>query len=239
MKNKITNNAGYNLLVVLSMIYMSVMLCSAVLTNRYVGSDHLFVLGGTFISPLLFILDDIIAEIYGYKIARNLIVIGFLSQMVFMALCWLVMVTPHPDFFTNKETYDQILGSSFVRITLSGFFAYIIANITNAYLLTKWKVLLKGKKFWLRSIGSSIISEGLYSFIAIMLMQIQAIPLGDIFKVIAISYSIKIIYNIVLAGPANLLVNQLKILSNIDIYNFPDEFTPFQYSSNMEKANAN
>ncbi len=56
------------------------MICNAILTNRYIGNDFIFVLGGTFTSPLLFILDDIIADIYGYRIAQFLIIMGFLAQ---------------------------------------------------------------------------------------------------------------------------------------------------------------
>ena len=229
MEHTIRNINGYKVLIALSMIYMSIMLCSAILTNRYVGYDYFFILGGTLISPLLFILDDIIAEIYGYKIARFLIIIGFLSQMLFMFICLLITMTPYPSFFEHESTYDHILGLPFVRITLSGFLAYIVANIMNAYLLTKWKVLLKGKKFWLRSIGSSILSEGLYSFIAIMLMQIYSIPLKDILQVVLISYSIKIIYNVVLVTPASIIIYYLKKLSGIDIYDFPDKVTPSDY----------
>ena len=65
----IENQYRYKILVVMSMFYMSIMLCNAILTNRYIGNDILFVLGGSFTSPLIFILDDVITEIYGYKIA--------------------------------------------------------------------------------------------------------------------------------------------------------------------------
>ncbi|MDF1678055.1 MAG: putative molybdenum carrier protein [Legionellaceae bacterium] len=68
------NPYAYSVLALISMFYMSIMLCNAVLTNRYIGTDALFVLGGTFTSPLVFILDDIITEIYGYKIARSVII---------------------------------------------------------------------------------------------------------------------------------------------------------------------
>ena len=62
------------------------MLCNAILTNRYIGGESLFVLGGTFTSPFVFILDDIIAEIYGYKITRAVILTGFFSQTLFIII---------------------------------------------------------------------------------------------------------------------------------------------------------
>ena len=62
-KSVIDNPLGYKFLVIVSMLYMSIMLCNAILTNRYIGMDTLFVLGGTFTSPFIFLMDGVIAEI--------------------------------------------------------------------------------------------------------------------------------------------------------------------------------
>ena len=97
-------------------------------------------------------------------------------------------------------------------------------------ILSRWKVLLKGRYFWLRSLGSSTIAEAIYSLIAILMMEILSIPLKSILQVVTISFSIKAIYSVLLAGPANLLVNYLKKLTGIDVYDFPTQFTPFKYA---------
>lgn len=231
----IDNPIAYKVLLLLSMLYMSIMLCNAVLTNRYIGTDALFVLGGSFTSPLVFILDDIIAEVYGYKITQWLIISGFLAQLFFVLVCQLVLISPHPVFFKEQGFYNYVLGLSLLRITISGFIAYIVANLANSYILTRWKVLLKGRHFWLRSLGSSTFSELLYSFFAILMMELASIPLSSILKVVAISFSIKAIYSIVFAGPANLLVNCIKNKTGIDVYDFPKKFTPFKYSKENQE----
>lgn len=229
------NPDSYKVLVLISMFYMSIMLCNAILTNRYVGLDYVFVLGGTFTSPFVFILDDIIAEIYGYKITRFVIITGFIAQTVFVVICQIVLLTPHPSFFKEQAAYAHILGPSLLRIDISGFAAYIIANLVNSYILTRWKILLKGRRFWLRSLGSSTFSEALYSLLAIILMEIQSIPLSNILKLALISYLIKATYSVIFAGPANLLVNYIKKLTGIDVYDFPKNFTPFKYSNNNKE----
>jgi len=234
-QNTIENAAGYKVLIIISMFYMSIMLCNAILTNRYIGSEAFFVLGGSFTSPLVFLLDDIIAEIYGYKITRSVILTGFLAQTLFVLICQLVLLAPHPTFFKEQHSYDYVLGLSLLRINISGFIAYIIANLANSYILTRWKVLLKGKYFWLRSLGSSTFSEALYSFIAILMMELSSIPLHSILKVVAISFSIKAVYSIVLAAPSSFLVRYLKNLTGIDVYDFPKKFTPFKYSPNHQE----
>ena len=224
------NPSGYKFIIFISMLYMSIMLCNAILTNRYVGVDKFFVLGGTFTSPFIFILDDIIAEIYGYKITQCVILTGFIAQTLFILICQLVIIAPHPSFFTEQTTYyAHILGSSLLLINFSGFSAYIIANLVNSYIITKWKILLKGRHFWLRSLGSSTFSEALYSFLAILMMELKSLPLHNVIKVAIISYLIKATYSIVFSGPANLLVNHVKKTIGIDVYDFPKKYTPFKY----------
>ena len=225
----LSHSAGYKFLIVMSMIYMSIMLCNAVLTNRYVGTKTFFILGGTLTSPFVFILDDIIAEIYGYKIARCVILTGFSAQTLFVIIFQLVVMAPSPSHFKDGAAYAQILGSSLLRINISGFIAYIVANLVNSYILTRWKVLLKGRKFWLRSLCSSTFSEALYSCIAILMMEINSIPLNDVLKVVVISYLIKATYSLIFAAPANVLVNYIKKRTGIDVYDFPQKFTPFKY----------
>ncbi len=227
----ISNSTSYKVLTLMGMLYMSIMICNAVLTNRYIGTDAFFILGGTLTSPFIFILDDIIAEVYGYKITRFMIISGFLSQTLFALICQLAILAPYPAVFKEQAAYSYILGSSLLRIDLGGFFAYIVANLINSYILTRWKVLLKGRKFWLRSLGSSAFSEILYSFLAILLMEIKSIPLSSVLKVMIISYLIKAAYSVVLAWPANLLVDYIKKLTGIDVYDFPKNFTPFKYTS--------
>lgn len=226
--NSQLNVVGYAYICRLSMIYIAIMLCNAVLTNRYIGTDNFFLLGGTLTSPFIFILDDIIAEVYGFTIAKNIIFSGFAAQCLFVLICYLATIAPSPTFFNKGAYYYEIFGPSLIRITLSGFAAYIIANLINSYVLTKWKILLKGKYFWLRSIGSSSFSEALYTFMAIMLMEINQIPLSDILKVATTSFIIKLTYSVVFAFPANYLVDKIKIKTGIDIYELPKIFTPFK-----------
>ena len=232
----ITNPAGYKVLILISMLYMSIMIRNAILTNRYIGTDTFLILGGILTSPFIFILDDIVAEIYGYKITRFMIISGFASQTLFILICQLSVIATYPSIFKVQAAYAYILGPSLLRIDLSGFIAYIVANLINSYILTRWKILLKGRKFWLRSLGSSTFSEALYSFLAILLMELKSIPLNNVLKVIIISYLIKASYSLIFAGPANLLVNYIKKITGIDVYDFPKSFTPFKYLNTNQKS---
>ena len=228
--NSVTNSPiGYKYLAFLSMIYVSIMLFNAILTNCYIGTDAFFVLGGTLTSPFVFLIDNVIAEIYGFKITRSIIFCGILTQTLFVLLCQLAITAPHPLIFIQNNAYEQILGDSLLRIHVSGCGAYLLAMLFNTKVLTYWKVLLKGRRFWLRSLGSCTISELLYSFIAILLMEIQSIPMAGILKLVAISYLIKMFYNIALIFPVQKLVNYIRRTTGIDVFDFNHQFTPSKY----------
>ena len=211
------------------MLYFCIMLFNALLTNRYIGTSAIFVLGGTFTSPFVFLLDNIIAEIYGFKLTRSIILSGIAAQTLFVILCQVVLHAPSPNFFNSNAIYEQIFGWSFVRIHISGCAAYLLAILFNTKVLTQWKILLKGQKFWLRSLGACTLSELLYSLIAILLMEIQALPLPPVFKIVALSYLIKMTYNILLVAPAQGLVNYIRNTTGIDVYDFRHDFTPSKY----------
>lgn len=225
------NPSGYLCLIILIMFYMAIMLCNAVLTNRYVGSDDIFILGGTLTSPFIFILDGIITEIYGYKVALGVILSGFIMQTMVILICCMVVIAPYPSMFKNYNAYYDIFGPSLMKINISTFSAYIISNCMNSYIIARCKILVKGRYFWLRCIGASTFSEAIYSFLAIIMMELNSIPFNGILHIAIYSYFIKVIYNVLFAVPANLTVNFIKHKSGIDMYEFPTLFTPFKYKS--------
>src|SRR3990167_4013065 len=222
----------YKYLVFFSMFYMSIMICNAVLTNRYISlSKDIFVLGGTLTSPLIFILGDIVAEIFGYKVAKQMIWCGFACQAIFAIICELVARAPYPVFFKDYYIYSLIFGQ-LLYIVMSSFIAFIISGLINIHIITRWKVLLQGRYFSLRSWGYSTIAEALYSAIAILMMEIGSIPLTNIWKVILISYLIKVTYSIIFAWPGNLIVNYIKSTAKIDVYDYPANYNPFKKDKN-------
>lgn len=151
---------------------------------------------------------------------------GFACQIIFAIICGLVSTAPYPVFFDAYNAYFLVFGE-LLYIVGSSFFAFIISNLINISIITKWKILLQGRYFWMRSLGASTIAEALYSAIAILMMEINHIALADIWRVIIISYLIKVIYSIIFAFPGNLIVNYIKNTTKIDVYDHPNDFNLF------------
>jgi uncharacterized integral membrane protein (TIGR00697 family) len=230
--------SGYKYLIFFSMLYVCFMICNATLTNRYISlSKDIFILGGTLTSPLTFILGDIIAEIFGYKIAKQTIWCGFICEAIFAAICGSVARAPYPDFFKDYNAYSSIFGQLWY-IVISSFIAFVVSGLVNIRIITRWKFLLQGRYFWFRSLASSTIAEALYSIIAILMMELGSIPLSYVWKVILVSYLIKVAYSITLAWPGSVIVNYIKLVSKIDVYDYPTSYNPFKktnYALRTEK----
>ncbi len=218
----------YKYLIFFSMLFISIMICNVILTNRYINlSTNIFVLGGTFTSPLIFILGDIVAEIFGYRVAKHMIWSGFACQAIFAIICKLVAHAPFPIFFKDYYSYSLIF-SQLPYMVISSFVAYLASSLINIRIITKWKVLLHGRYFWLRSLGSSTIAEALYSAIAIIMMEMGTLSVKVIWQLIFASYLIKVTYSLIFAGPSNVLVNFIKYKVKIDVYDYPMPHTQFR-----------
>ena len=110
-------------------------------------------------------------------------------------------------------------------IEISTLFVYLISSYANIRLLTKWKILTRGKYFWLRSVGSSSIGETIYSSLNIWLILFGSLEFTKLPQLIFWSFSLKILYTVILAYPASVLV---QIIKKIDGDNYDNwSFNPF------------
>lgn len=225
LENKSPRQSGY--LLFLAMMYLTVMLCSGVLTHRLIQLGPVYTMAGTLVAPLWFTLSDIIAEIYGYQVARKLVWFGFICQAVFAIVCNLLIQIPSPDFVDNQAAYFTVLGS-ILHTCLSAFVAYIFAGFINIYLISKWKILFMGRHFWLRSLSASTISEFIFTVLAVFLIQIGKLPFNQMLTIMAVSYTLKVIYTTILTFPATFLAIAIKKADGIDVYDHHTDFNCFK-----------
>lgn len=137
-----------------------------------------------FAFPIVFLMTDVIGEVYGKAMARRFITMGLISLVVYLIFNIVGNVMPaSPDFY-QKTAYDQIFGLSF-RFALASLVAFIIGEYQDVISFFFLKAKLGGKYFWLRSnlsnlwgqlldtaIWFTIAFAGVYSFKTIILMMI-------------------------------------------------------------------
>jgi len=130
--------------------------------------------GGTLLFPFAYVLGDVLTEVYGFKTARRVIWTGF-AALVLTALVFFVLGVLPPEAFWEAETggqaaYNAILGGvSYGGIVLASLTAYLAGEFSNAAILSKLKVRMKGRLLWVRTIGSTLVGELLDTLIFVLI----------------------------------------------------------------------
>ena len=189
--------------------------------------------GGTMLFPLAYILGDILTEVYGFKAARRAIWTGF-GVLALSALVFFVLRILPPDAVWEAEAgtaaYDSILGGmGSGGIVLASLLAYLIGSFSNSILHSRIKVLMKGRFYWIRSIGSSVAGHLLDTFVFVSVASLVGVFPPELFlNLILTNVLLKLGFE-VLVYPLNYAtVLLLKKKEGIDVYDVGVKYNPFQ-----------
>lgn len=190
----------------LSIIFVVCLLLSNILASKLLSIGPYSVTSGVLVFPISYIINDILAEVYGYNKAKKVIIIGFLMNL-FMSLVFLLAIyLPAPKWFENADAFKTILGST-PRIALAGFLAYLFGSLANAKVLVKMK---NNSKFGVRAILSTIVGEGIDSIIFVTISFVGALTTKQILEMIILQVSIKTIYEIICLPITTVIMKKIK-----------------------------
>ena len=201
-------------LVFLSLLYFSFFALAYIFSNKEM---NFFLIGtaspGSLMLPLCFIVIDIVTEVYGYQIAKQVIWITLTALFIFSCMALLLSYLPDPGTHISAYTpsiYYRTVFTPLPEIFLFASIGYVIGIFVNAALIAKWKFMLKGRYFWLRSLGSSTIGEFIFTLIGVTLICVGHFPLYLTIQFIISSYLIKLASSIVYTYPAAIITGILK-----------------------------
>ena len=150
---------------------------------------------GVVIFPIVYVVNDVLAEIYGYEKARRVIILGFFMNLI-AVICYNITIwLPAPVFFENSEAFSVVLGSTF-RLLIAGFAAYLVGSLVNARLmvyLKKWDE----KKLFVRCILSTLFGEGMDALIFITIGFFGTMPTDALIVMIVAQALFKTAYEII------------------------------------------
>ena len=191
------------------------------------GDQWIFGAGVLFF-PISYIIGDVLTEVYGYARARRVIWTGFaaLAFMAFMA--WVVVSLPPAEGWPYQEDYENVFGNSW-RIVIASMVAFWAGEFANSFVLAKMKVWTKGKALWARTIGSTVVGQGLDSliFYPLAFYGIAGWPPETLVQVVISQWIIKTVWEAVLTPVTYLVVNTLKRKEGVDIFDKGTDFSPF------------
>jgi uncharacterized integral membrane protein (TIGR00697 family) len=219
-------NNNYSYLIPLAMLYITFDLSSLVYSYKEIKISFIIGMASSIMFPITYIITDIVTEVYGYKSAKSLIWYGIICDFIFSVVTYIVSFTPSPSI-NQYNAYQTVMGP-LLRAISAQTLGIIAGGFVNIYLLSKWKIILKGKYFWLRSICSTTIGEGLTLVISVFVALQGIVKLDTILHVILYAYLYKIAFAIFIAPFASLVAKVIRMKEGINIYDYNIKLDPFK-----------
>ena len=221
----------YKLLPILTGIFSAVLVLVPSMSSKFISIGSLAIVGSTLIFPIVFIFNDVLTEVYGYRQSRIVIWTGMAMQIFAAIFYYVIDIWPAPAFWTNQEAYSLILGQA-PRIVLASLTAYFFGEFANSYILSKMKYKqggTRGSRQASRFVWSTVIGEGLDSFIFTTVAFLGVWPTIDMVKVILTIWIVKVVYEIVALPMSMRVANWVKRVEGIDVIDDPKKtyYNPF------------
>ncbi len=221
MKNK-----HYHYFDILVAFFVAVLLISNIASTKIL---HLWIFtfdGGTILFPLSYIFGDILTEVYGYRKSRRVIWLGFISALLMSLVLYAVQSLPPAGDWPNQKAFEVILG--FVpRIVLASLLAYFTGEFSNSVILSRLKIYTRGRFLWIRTIGSTLIGEGIDTVIFCLVAFYGVLPGHVLLAVVVSNYLFKCTVEILFTPLTYLAVGFLKKREKEDVFDYGINYNPF------------
>jgi uncharacterized integral membrane protein (TIGR00697 family) len=189
------------------------------------GWDYTFTAGVLFF-PISYIFGDVLTEVYGYARARRVVWAGF-SALIFAAfMSFAVVRFPPAPGWEGQAAIESVFGSTW-RIVAASLVAYFCGEFCNSYVLAKLKLRTEGRLLWLRTIGSTLVGEGVDSLIFYPVAFLGVWPRELVLQVMFGNYLAKVTWEVVNTPITYRIVNFLKRAEHEDYFDRDTDFTPF------------
>lgn len=220
----------------LTLSYTMVMVIANWFDPRLIKIAGLITDAGTLVFPLTFLLSDMITEVYGYKHARRAIWCGFLFNAIFILYAQIVIHLPSPDFPNKNQLFDSLLTTN-TRIIFASASSYFIAEPLNSYVMAKLKIRTHGRYLGFRFVCSTLLAAGLDSFVFSVLAFYGMMNNHNLLLFIITMWLIKVVIEMIGLPISIRLVNKLKTIEQLDIYDTNTNFNIFRLDATYQKKN--
>ena len=207
---------------------------------EFLGSNLYVVSASVICFPLGYIISDVLTEVYGFRVARGVIWLGFACNLMVVIVIALVGAIPGAVFWGDQAQYETILGAT-SWILLGSFVAYLVGEFANAVVMVVLKNRTQGRMLWLRTISSTVVGQGIDS----ILFYSIAFGVSGIWgwegaiNGAILAWIAKTLYEIAATPLTYVVVNWLKRTEKMDIYDAPRSLNPFGVFGDPDDASYN
>ena len=183
---------------------------------------------GVLFFPVSYIIGDVLTEVYGYANARRVIWTGFAALLFMAFMAAVVVALPPAAEWPGQEAYEFVFGNSW-RIVLASMVAFWAGEFANSFVLARMKVWTKGRLLWTRTIGSTVVGQGLDSliFYPLAFYGLAGWPIEQLWQIVISQWLIKTAWEALLTPVTYLVVGFLKRREGVEVFDTDTDFSPF------------
>ena len=209
MENKVPENplknrkGDFTPLVVVTAILVTLYLIANLMAVKIItiGSLSLFD-AGTITFPFAYMLGDVLAEVWGYKTAKKIIILTFICNALLVIFTSIGVVLPYPEYMEDVQNAYATIYTYVPRIVVASLISFLLGELANAKVLVWMKNKQKdGKRLWMRTIGSSCVGYLFDTVFFVLIAFTGTAPMKDIFSMIAVQYAAKLIIEAIAGTP--------------------------------------
>lgn len=201
----------------LGILFNVCLIAANLLETKIIQIGSLSVTAGLLVFPISYIINDCIAEVWGYKKTRLIIWSGFVMNF-FVAIMGLIAVAiPAAPFWEGEEHFNFVFGFA-PRIVVASLLAFFVGSFLNAYVMSRMKIHSHGRHFSLRAVFSTIVGESADSLIFFPIAFGGIVAWKELLLMMLTQIVLKSVYEIIVLPITYRLVRTIKKWENTDVY---------------------
>jgi len=217
--------AGSPLFVVVVAVFLTALITANIVAVKLISVAGLVLPAAVVIFPVSYIVGDVLTEVYGYRQARRVIWLGFLCNALAVAAIVVAEALPPAPFWDGQAAFERILGLT-PRILAASALAYLAGEFANAAVLARMKVATRGRFLWARTIGSTVVGQGLDSTVFIVAAFAGTVATEALAAMVVTQWAVKTAYEAAATPVTYAVVGFLKRREGIDVYDAETPLNP-------------
>lgn len=201
----------------LGILFNVCLITSNLLETKIIDIFGITVTAGLLVFPISYIINDCIAEVWGFKKARLIIWSGFIMNFFVIAVSQLAVYLPAVSYWEGEEHFNFVFSLA-PRIAAASLLAFLVGSFLNAYVMSKMKVATQGKGFSARAIWSTIVGETADSLIFFPLAFGGIIGGKELIILMGVQIVLKSAYEVVILPITIQVVKYIKKIDGSDVY---------------------
>lgn len=202
---------------VLGIVFCVCLVAANLLETKVVQLGPISITAGLLVFPISYIINDCIAEVWGFRKARLIIWMGFLMNFMVVALGQIAVALPAAPFWKGEESFNFVFGMA-PRIAVASLLAFLVGSFINAYVMSRMKIASHGKNFSARAILSTVFGESADSLIFFPLAFGGLMPISELGKMMLVQVVLKTMYEIIILPITIRVVKYIKHVDDCDVY---------------------